>query len=62
MTGTKKLKDFLIDQKVPRAHRDRIPLLVAPRGIAWVPGHRIADWAKLPASAEQALHAYLSRL
>ena len=61
MTGRKKLKDFLIDDKVPRAHRDRIPLLVAPRGIAWVPGHRIAEWAKLPASAQQALHVHLSR-
>ena len=61
MTGTKKLKDFLIDDKVPRAHRDRIPLLVAPRGIAWVPGHRIAEWSKLPASAQQALHVHLSR-
>ena len=48
MTGRKKLKDFLIDDKVPRAHRDRVPLLVTPRGIAWVPGHRIAHWARVP--------------
>ena len=61
MTGRKKLKDFLIDEKVPRAHRDRIPLLVTPRGIAWVPGHRVAEWAKLPPGAQEALHVHLSR-
>ena len=61
MTGSKKLKDFLIDQKVPRAHRDRIPLLVTPRGIAWVPGHRVAHWARVPPNAGQALHLRLTR-
>ena len=61
MTGRKKLKDFLIDDKVPRALRARIPLLVAPRGIAWVPGHRIAEWAKVPPTAQQAFHICVSR-
>ena len=60
MTGRKKLKAFLIDEKVPRAHRDRIPLLVTPRGIAWVPGHRIAHWARVPPNSQQALHVRLS--
>ena len=45
MTGTKKLQDFFTDAKVPRQQRDRIPLLVCQRGIAWVVGHRVADWA-----------------
>ena len=62
MTGHKKLKDFLIDEKVPRAHRDRIPLLVTPRGIAWVPGHRIAHWARVPPAAHQALHVRLGQI
>ena len=61
MTGHKKLKDFLIDEKVPRAHRDRIPLLVTPRGIAWVPSHRVAHWARVPPNAGQALHVCLTR-
>ena len=61
MTGSKKLKDFLIDEKVPRAHRDRIPLLVTHHGIAWVPGHRIAHWARVPPDAQDALHVHLSR-
>ena len=45
MTGTKKLQDFFTDAKIPREQRDGIPLLVCERGIAWVVGHRVADWA-----------------
>ena len=45
MTGTKKLQDFFTDAKVPRVQRDSIPLLVCDRGIAWVAGHRVAEWA-----------------
>ena len=46
MTGTKKLQDFFTDAKIPREQRDQIPLLVCRRGIAWVAGHRVAEWAK----------------
>ena len=47
MFGTKKLKDFMIDEKIPRWSRDTIPLIVTSRGIAWVVGRRIAEWAKV---------------
>ena len=46
MTQTKKLQDFFIDSHVPRAQRDTIPLFVTERGILWVGGVRIAEWAK----------------
>jgi len=39
--GSRKLGDFLIDRKIPRARRDQLPLVVGPEGIAWVVGHRI---------------------
>ena len=45
MSGTKKLQDFFVDAKVPRERRDEVPLLVCVRGIAWVVGHRVAEWA-----------------
>ena len=45
MAGTRKLQDFFTDAKVPREQRDSVPLLVCHRGIAWVVGHRVADWA-----------------
>lgn len=46
MTGTKKLQDFFTDLKIPRDQRDSVPLLVSERGVAWVVGHRIAEWAR----------------
>jgi len=44
MSGRKKLQDFFVDRKVPRAERDRTPLVVdgADR-IVWVGGHVIAE-------------------
>ena len=47
MFGTKKLKEFMIDEKIPRGSRDGVPLIVTSRGIAWVVGRRIAEWAKV---------------
>lgn len=41
--GQKKLKDFLIDEKIPREKRDRIPLITDDQGILWVAGLRSAD-------------------
>lgn len=46
MSGSKKLQDFMVDSKVPRAWRDRVPLVVAQGRIAWVVGWRPAEWAK----------------
>ena len=55
MGGQKKLQDFMVDAKVPRECRDRVPLLVAPRGIAWVAGCRIANWARIVGADERVL-------
>jgi tRNA(Ile)-lysidine synthase len=46
--GTKKLQDFLVNQKVPQELRHRIPLVVAPGGeVLWVVGYRISDTVKV---------------
>jgi tRNA(Ile)-lysidine synthase len=50
MSGTRKLQDVFTDAGVPRTWRDRVPLVVTPRGIAWAVGVRIADWAALSPS------------
>jgi tRNA(Ile)-lysidine synthase len=47
MMHQKKLQDFFTDARAPRDWRDRVPLLVSERGIAWVVGYRIAEWAKV---------------
>src|SRR5690606_5029628 len=39
--GTKKVSDFMIDQKIPAGWRDHLPLLVSDGEIAWVCGWRV---------------------
>ena len=45
MNNYKKLQDFMVDSKIPREIRDRVPLVVSDSGIAWVVGHRVSQWA-----------------
>ena len=53
MQGQKKLQDLFTDLQVPRSWRAQVPLLGCDRGIAWVVGHRIADWAKVPHESKE---------
>jgi len=41
MSQPKKLQDFMVDAHIPRAWRDRIPLVKAQNDIIWVAGYRI---------------------
>lgn len=41
MTGRKKLSDYLIDRKIPRKERKRIPLILKDDDLIWVAGHQI---------------------
>jgi len=61
MAAPKRLQDFFVDERVPRAWRDRVPLVESERGIAWVAGRRPAEWARLPAGARRALRLELIR-
>jgi tRNA(Ile)-lysidine synthase len=45
--GERKLKELLIDRKLPRARRDRLPLLEIEGRIVWVPGVTIDDAFRL---------------
>ena len=38
--GRKKIKKLLIDDKIPQAERDQLPLLAVGQEILWVVGHR----------------------
>lgn len=40
--GTKKVKDLLIDAKVPRRRRDHIPIVEDQKGIIWIVGYYLA--------------------
>ena len=46
MRGSRKLQDILVDAKVPREDRARIPVLECDGEVVWLPGYRIArQWA-----------------
>ena len=62
MSQAKKLQDFMVDSKIPRSWRDRVPLVVSPEGIAWVVGWRIADWAKVRQGSARRLEIRFRRL
>lgn len=40
--GRKKLKDFLIDEKIPREERDRLPLIATEDDVLWVVNQRVS--------------------
>ena len=42
LRGTIKVQDVLVDLKVPRAWRDRVPLVTCRDEVVWLPGYRIA--------------------
>ena len=57
------LSDFLIKAKVAASWRDRIPLVTLTDNgrIAWLPGLRPAEWAKLLPAHQSALHLKIER-
>ncbi len=45
--GKKKLKDYFIDEKIPRKERDNVLLVADGNHVLWVVGHRISEAAKV---------------
>ena len=60
MRGTKKLKDLLIDAKIPQQERGRVPVLMSGDEIIWVVGYRTSEPFKVRAETKHQL--YLSYL
>ncbi|MCD7761829.1 MAG: tRNA lysidine(34) synthetase TilS [Lachnospiraceae bacterium] len=58
--GKKKLKDYLIDQKIPRDKRDRILLLADGSHILWAVGWRLSEAAKVTDETRQVLKIALA--
>ena len=55
LKGTKKLKDFFIDEKVPIYIRNKTPLLESGSDIVWVVGFRISNDYKLDKNTQKIL-------
>ena len=50
-SGSRRLKEVLVDRRVPRAERERIPLLCVEGRIAWVPGVTIDEGFRIRTEA-----------
>ena len=62
MKQTKKLQDFMVDSRIPRSWRDRVPLVCSSEQILWVVGWRIDDRAKVTENTKQVLRLQFERL
>ena len=61
MDEATRVQDLFVNAGVPRAWRDRVPVMESEsgRGIAWVAGLRIADWARVTPETERVLRIRL---
>jgi tRNA(Ile)-lysidine synthase len=55
MKMPKKLHEFMVDAKIPRSWRGRIPIVCSPEQIIWVVGWRIDDRVKLAEAGKEIL-------
>jgi len=55
LSGNKRLKDFLIDEKIPYYDRETLPLLCDRERIVWVVGVRLSDAVRVTPQTRQVL-------
>jgi tRNA(Ile)-lysidine synthase len=55
MSQPKKLNEFMIDAKIPRLWRKRVPIVCSPQQIIWVVGWRIDDRVKVTENTKRVL-------
>ena len=56
MKGSKKIKDYFIDEKIALDERDEIPLVCDEKNIIWVVGYRMSDAYKITNKTQKVLH------
>jgi tRNA(Ile)-lysidine synthase len=59
MTGTQKVKNFFINNKIPQSQRSTCLILTSREQIIWVVGHRTAESVKVTPSTRSVLKAEL---
>jgi tRNA(Ile)-lysidine synthase len=62
LAGEKKLQDFFVDARVPRAERAGVPLVCGKPGIVWVVGHRIDGRARVTEATHRLLRLRFRRV
>lgn len=58
--GTKSLKKYMIDEKIPSKERHRIPLVAEEDHVLWVTGYRISEAYKVTADTKRIIEIYMS--
>jgi len=61
LSQPKKLGEFMIDTKIPRVWRQRIPIICSPKQILWVVGWRIDERVKVNDATKQVLRLEFKR-
>ncbi|WP_055665245.1 tRNA lysidine(34) synthetase TilS [Desnuesiella massiliensis] len=61
MSGSKKVKDLLMDLKVPKNERNQIPLFCVENQICWIVGYRISDKYKIEKNTKRILQVKFER-
>ena len=51
----KTVKAFMIDAKIPRGERDRVPLVAEGQHVLWIVGYRISEYYKITDDTKQIL-------
>ena len=59
MSKTKKVSDFLIDERVPVTDKNRVTVLVSGQEIVWIAGYRVDDRFKVTPATRQVLRMQL---
>jgi tRNA(Ile)-lysidine synthase len=62
MRGTRKVQDIFVDRKLPRARRERFPVVTVGDTIAWLPGLARAQCALVGNSTETVLRVEASEI
>lgn len=57
----KKLKDYMIDEKIPMKERDSIPVLACGSEVIWVIGYRISEAFKITKETKRVLKITVSK-
>jgi len=60
--GTKKLKEFFIDEKVPSEARDYVPIICDGHDIIWVGGYRQSEIGKVTGQTKKKLQLKIIKL